>query len=231
MKQTTNQCVYCGSQSSTTQDHIPPKSFYPEPRPSNLITVPACFACNNSSGKDEEFFLATYMFSDAGVSPTGKKLWDQTLHRMYAKNRGLRRRIASLLRPVRLTTPSGLFLGRGIAIKQEEPRLARVVEKIIRGIYFFEYNERLDPLIKIAAVFLRSEEDAAEPMTFNNQLYSGSRDWPDVFEYRFNRVTDKPEDSMWIIRFFGRIVYWAISSNENEFLPIKSTPDNSTVAG
>jgi len=231
MKQTTNQCVYCGSQASTTLDHVPPKSFYPEPRPSNLITVPACLACNNSYGKDEEFFLATYMFSDAGVSPTGKKLWDQKLHRTFAKNRGLRRRIASLLRPVRLTTPSGIFLGRRIAIKQDEPNLAKVVEKIVRGLYFFEYNERLDPAIKIVALFLRSEEDAVEPMKFNNQLHYGSREWPNVFEYRFNRTIEKPEDSMWIIRFFGRIVYWAISSNENEFLPIENPSDNSTVAG
>lgn len=49
-----NKCIYCGSNKDLTKDHIPPKSFFSSPRPSNLITVPSCKICNNEYGKDDE---------------------------------------------------------------------------------------------------------------------------------------------------------------------------------
>ena len=58
-------CVYCGHNPGITDDHVPRKSFFPQPRPSNLITVPACNKCNSSIGKDEDYFLAAFMFSEA----------------------------------------------------------------------------------------------------------------------------------------------------------------------
>jgi hypothetical protein len=60
-------CAYCNKQEKETDDHVPPKSFYPTPRPSNLITVPSCLKCNQGLGKDEEFFLAIIMFDVIGV--------------------------------------------------------------------------------------------------------------------------------------------------------------------
>ena len=222
MKNDKELCVYCNSRFAETQDHVPPKGFFPQPRPSNLITVPACKECNLGSGVDEEFFLASFMFSEAGVTSTGKTLWEQKLHRMYAKNNGLRRRIATLLRRVNLVTPSGLFIKRGIVIKQDEPRLAKVVAKIVRGLYYFEYKEPLDISTEIISQFLRTESDAAEAIKFNDQLLYGTRQWTNIFEYKFNRVEENHRCSMWVIRFFGKIVFWVISGNDNDF--VKTVP-------
>ena len=47
-------CIYCGKNEANERDHIPPKSFFPEPRPSNLITVPSCSVCNRGYGKIDE---------------------------------------------------------------------------------------------------------------------------------------------------------------------------------
>jgi hypothetical protein len=49
-----SQCIYCGINEANERDHIPPKSFFPEPRPSNLITVPSCSKCNRDYGKIDE---------------------------------------------------------------------------------------------------------------------------------------------------------------------------------
>jgi len=136
-------CVYCVKRPGLTRDHVPPKSFFPKPRPSDLITVPACRSCNREAGKDEELFLAAFMFGEAGVSLAGKKLWDEKLHRMYDKNRGLRRRIAKSMHSVDIFTPGGVFLGRGLGVRLEEERINRVVTKIIRGLYYHEYQEAL----------------------------------------------------------------------------------------
>lgn len=48
-------CVYCGADKNLTVDHVPPKLLLEKPYPPNLITVPACFACNQSFQKDDEY--------------------------------------------------------------------------------------------------------------------------------------------------------------------------------
>ena len=51
-------CVYCGSTDDPTRDHVPPRAVFPKPRPTNLVTVPACRACNSSAAADDEYFAA-----------------------------------------------------------------------------------------------------------------------------------------------------------------------------
>jgi len=205
-------CVYCSLVRAVTQDHVPPKSFFPKPRPLDLITVPSCKSCNEGSGIDEELFLATFMFTEAGVSDAGKKLWDEKLHRMYKKNLGLKKRIASSLHEVDLFTPSGIALGRRMAIRHDEIRSEKVINKIVRGLYYYEYRKPLPASVEITNHLLQQPSEIAEMEKFAPMLLFGSRKWPSVFEYRFNRVAEQPEGSMWIMRFYGKVVFWAISS-------------------
>ena len=51
----TSKCVFCGAL-ATTRDHVPPQGVFPDPRPTDLITVPACDICNNSTKLDDEYF-------------------------------------------------------------------------------------------------------------------------------------------------------------------------------
>jgi len=48
-------CVFCGDP-ATTRDHVPPKGVFPDPKPSDLITVPACDSCNSDTKLDDEYF-------------------------------------------------------------------------------------------------------------------------------------------------------------------------------
>ena len=47
-------CIYCGD-GATTREHIPSKTFWVEPYPDNLPTIPACFPCNNGISFDEQY--------------------------------------------------------------------------------------------------------------------------------------------------------------------------------
>ena len=216
MKVKDHKCVYCDSLPGVTQDHVPPKSFFPKPRPDDLIKVPACRSCNEGAAKDEELFLATFMFTEAGISDAGKKLWDEKLHRMYRKNPGLKKHIARSLQDVNLVTSSGIHLGKRLAIRHEEARSKKVIDKIIRGLYHFEYQESLPQSIEITIHFLQEPSEITTVVEkINPMLLNGSRRWPDIFEYRFNRVAEQPEGSVWVIRFFGTAVFWATSKNRN----------------
>src|SRR5260221_10101484 len=49
-------CAYCGGEErKLTDDHVPPKLVLEEPFPDNLITVPACAACNRGFQRDDEY--------------------------------------------------------------------------------------------------------------------------------------------------------------------------------
>lgn len=208
-------CIYCGKLKELTKDHVPPDSFFPKPRPSNLITVPSCYKCNQEAGKDEELFLATFMFSQAGVTEVGRKLWDQKLHRMYLKNWGLRRRISKSLHLSETYTPSGIYLGRNMVINAEAGRCYRVVSKIVRGLYFFEFSQALPSSTEIICHLLQKPQEFKAAEEHMHHLNFGSRQWPGIFEYRFNRVAAGHEGSMWLVRFFKFPVFWVISSNKD----------------
>lgn len=194
---------------------MPPKSFFPKPRPVNLLTVPACRICNKSFEKDEELFLATFMFTEIGITEAGKKLWDEKLHRMYEKNLGLRKRISKSLQQVELVTPGGIYLGRRFVIKHNDAHSERVINKIVRGLYYYEYKEPLPPSVKISSHFLKRPSEISEVEKFVPMLLFGSRKWPGIFEYRYNRIANQTEGSMWVMRFFGKVVFWAISADRN----------------
>lgn len=215
-KKEKNFCVYCAEYKKTTKDHVPPESFFPKPKPSDLITVPACAGCNGSAGKDEEFFLATFMFSEAGESVAGKKLWNEKIHRMYDKNKGLRRKIAQNLKYSDVITSSGIFLGRKLTIKQEPKRFENVVSKIVKGLYFFEYNEIIPKTIGVMSHFIQSQEEASEVLKYKYELKFGTRRWDGIFEYCFNRNQENPEDFIWLLRFYGYAVFFGIGFNKNE---------------
>ena len=57
-------CVYCRSPEDLTRDHIPPRSFFPAPRPTNLITVPCCAECHREFTKDDEYLRNLLIFVD-----------------------------------------------------------------------------------------------------------------------------------------------------------------------
>jgi hypothetical protein len=67
-------CVYCSDGQGITKDHVPPRSFFPEPRPANLITVPSYKICNSGAAIDGSYLLTILMFSDAGNTVARKGL-------------------------------------------------------------------------------------------------------------------------------------------------------------
>lgn len=51
------QCVYCVNANAETWDHVPPKGIFAADNRDDLIRVPACFNCNNSFSKDDEWLI------------------------------------------------------------------------------------------------------------------------------------------------------------------------------
>src|SRR5262249_6151706 len=81
-------CIYCLANPRETNDHIPPKGLFREPRPSNLITVPACYRCNSSFSGDDDYFLNLALDWTASESIDGKEIVAKRLRSMKRKEGG-----------------------------------------------------------------------------------------------------------------------------------------------
>lgn len=89
-------CVICDKNPATTSDHIPPKGVFPRPRPSDLITIPACVECNKiTQNLDEEFRVFINMFVGK-TTPQAENLWKtETLPTVQHNKRLLRKAMSS----------------------------------------------------------------------------------------------------------------------------------------
>ena len=128
-------CVYCASTENLTVEHAPPKLIFPKPRPSDLITVPACVDCNLQGSRDAEYFrlclclnpLTKDMPSVVSLQPAVQR----SLKRPQAT--GFRTAFFRSLEPER---------GR-IAVTIDMGRIHLVVRRIVQCLYLHETGAKL----------------------------------------------------------------------------------------
>ena len=200
-------CVYCGNKPGSTRDHVPPQNLFPTPKPVNMVTVPCCEDCQARFKKDEDVFMAWITFGPAGESPAGKLLWEQKLKRTYKKDSGVKKVIGRSFKQVNLETPGGIYLGKRLAISIDPERKNNVLKKIVRGLFWIEYKERLPEDVPIEIYGIHGKD---EPI---NELIAVTDEaitaWEGIFEYRHKRAPELFE-SYWIMSFFRRNYFVAI---------------------
>lgn len=194
-------CIYCGNKPGITRDHVPPKNLFPKPKPLNMLTVPCCKDCQARFKKDEDVFMAWITFGPAGESPAGIQLWEQKLKRTYNKDSGVKKIIRKSFKQVSLETPGGIYMGKGLAVAINPERKNNVLKKIVRGLFWAEYKERLpeDILIEIYGIHGKGES-INKLISVTNEAKNS---WEGIFEYRHARAQGCFE-SYWIMSFFRR---------------------------
>lgn len=110
----TENCIYCVNGTAEDRDHVPPQCFFSTPRPSNLITVPACAKCNWSFGKVDERArnLLTSLESTEGHQAITSQLAAKR-DRSYKRGKGTN--LQYMLQSMKLIdyhSPGGIYLGK-----------------------------------------------------------------------------------------------------------------------
>lgn len=134
-------CTYCGDRKATTADHVPPKSFFPIPRPNNLITVPCCEVCNGSFGKDDERVrnLLTSLENTENHPAILDQISDKR-DRSYLRKQGTSNFLHALnsLKIVDVYTPGGIALGNRPAFNLNQEVMNRFIERVTRALLHHE---------------------------------------------------------------------------------------------
>src|SRR5260221_412126 len=135
-------CSYCGKP-ATTRDHVPTRKLFPQPRPSDLITVPACAACNNVSSTDEEYFIHVILSHVQADSHAARTVRKQLFSKPPSARRvRMARRMLSAMLP---TTKVDSRLGELRAFEIQPEPFNRSIDKIVRGLYAHVYKAAMPP--------------------------------------------------------------------------------------
>ena len=188
-------CCFCGIRPATTRDHIPPKCVFPEPRPVDLITVPACEECNKSTASiDEEFRVFVNLFVGK-KSPEAERLWRLRTLSTVKSNRRLLNKAISAFQPGYVTPKHKIILW------DDSPH--RIFEKMVRGLYFHHFNEvladRVDIIIDQIKEMTTAKVECVKSLSCN---YIGCGQ----FLYRYGRANDDPLRSVWLFVFHRNLV-------------------------
>jgi len=197
-------CAICGTRAATTRDHVPPKSIFPKPLPSDLVTVPACGNCNSgSSPSDEEFKVGLSML--AGMeTPETLKLWKDGVMRTLAHNRRMHREVMDRFVQVDVRSPGGIYLHTREAILIPKQPIHSVLERTIRGLYYHHFGEALGTRARCDVQQFQERGDNTDIGNFVMSMPPGSIG-NGLLRYRFARAEDSPLSSLWFMLFFGKV--------------------------
>jgi hypothetical protein len=201
-------CVFCSVRAADTMDHVPPAMLFTRPRPTDLLTVPACERCNNELSNDEDLVINYLLGRREAETPAAIRLREE----LFAKERTPRRvgtaeKMLSKLTEVEVLTPGGLVIGRELLIENDWQRFDRVVGKIARGLWFGEFAERLPPDRKLL-VECQPELDGGvrEAIRTIVEVGRGRAIGTDVFEYRVAKVPGTTDAAACVMLFLRAVL-------------------------
>lgn len=201
-------CYLCGRviEDNSSNDHVPPKQFFAEElrlkHNPNLLTIPAHQACNGSYKEDEDYFVYSLMPFARGSyagEPLRKKILDVCTRRPEQ---------AKLLRKVLNEferQPSGLILPPNIVLKRfEGDRIARVIWKIVRGLYFYHFGVFVAEDAPHSCEIIPPDQKPPDEFFVlldgpSHGKYSG------VFDYMFKSYPEAHNFNYWAMLLWDRI--------------------------
>jgi len=201
-------CIYCGLQKEVTREHVIPKALFPEPLPSTMVTVDACYECNNSKSKDDAYvrdFLIADVASEA--SPVAQEIWAGKFIRSVETNRSELARTAvndASLRAV--FAPGGNYVGHAYSVPTERARLDRSFGLMVRGLWYHIWK-RLMPLDCKFDVYTMDRFFIVEAWEEMIQIGAGMGVIkPDVFACQYLADADYPFLSRWLLLFYSTTI-------------------------
>lgn len=226
-------CVHClGYFEELTEDHIFPKSWYPDSTPQNMEkwVVPACFECNNRLGEiEEETYkkLASGTDSDdiaaSGISEKVARMFDLS----SAKNEKSRRRkeanLKKICRDLLCTDkmPKGLMKNFGpskdapdksMLVHVSIPNsLDPITDKIVRGLEFRLRNRLIDTDRKIKIIHPPEPTDviSSELASLNSILEKNGTKINQGPGFTVRYAKDIYGSILYHIRIWGKWEIWA----------------------
>lgn len=201
-------CYLCGKPLTPplARDHVPPRQFYSDQirrrHNPNLLTIPVHRDCNRGYQRDEDYFVNTLAPLALG-SYSGNALLNEIFQKYQA---GEKRPLVHKMLKEFEKRPSGLILPPGLIAKRfDGERVHRVAWKIIRGLYFYNFQEVLpEDTPNRLEIVSPNEPPPREFFVLQDEPVQG-RD-PGVFDYKFRKFPEVHNCNYWAMLFWDRLI-------------------------
>jgi hypothetical protein len=198
-------CYLCAQPGADSRDHIVPSSLFSPPRPSNLVTLPAHFACQSKFSKSEDYLRNILAgMADDGSDPS---VPCEAVNKAFARNVGLSRGVLKGLRRAEpVLSPGGIHIGTSPAFIFTPELFFPALEKMIRALVYHDSGEFLPNGAKIQW----RQYNCANPDELSPALESRSRkslSCDRVFE---SGSIKGSEFRWWFVRFYKRFTFSAL---------------------
>lgn len=208
-------CYNCGCDSANTMEHVIARCFIPEPRPDNLITVPACQNCNQGIAQDEEYVRDRLSLVVAGADFDVPSTCDVALRSLRRKNASGKK--AALFKEIVLL-PQAFLTKDGpsdMAVLMQKPRVDRVIQKMIKGFFFFHFGKPLGSVMVEAEILssINPKGDRSRIMRLLEGLYR-SPTWAQNFGVDTHVIcglaAEDERAGLWSFKLLGQHILFAL---------------------
>jgi hypothetical protein len=210
-------CAYCGVTPADTVDHIPPKLFFAAPYPDNLLTVPACKACNKSFQTDDEYtrFIVSIDFR-AQKNPVAQLKMPAVLRSFQRpESRAFSQYLVGQMSESMILGADGEPMGQSVEVDRN--RVNATGKRLVRGLYYIEQKTNLGSPAEFRVASkagITSKDPAIQQFA---RMYAGSTDRRskeigDVFSYA---VCFYPEFSIWFLLLYEYFSWLATTQSDD----------------
>jgi hypothetical protein len=215
-------CYNCGNTQADTAEHVIARTLIPEPRPGNLITVPACRQCNEAVSRDEEYLRDRLSAVVGGADFEAPAAWD-VAWRFMQRPEAMGKKSAFFKDVLKL--PSAVPTKNGpsdMAVGMEKRRVDNVIQKIVRGFYFHFFKEPLGN-VEFEIDLLSSINPRGDRAALSNLLAKiyESPTWAQNFGTDTHAICAIAEDNqragLWSFKFFGQHIAVALVGPKGYF--------------
>jgi hypothetical protein len=198
-----------------SREHVIPQGLFANALPGDLPKIPVCEPCNNKKSRYDTYlrdFLLLDM--DSCDQPEARELFPR-LERAIPRKQSEMAYHAMQSRIVSLYTPSKVYAGIAYATDLPKEPITTSLAYITRGLYRYYYNDML-PLKSTFHVARLRDMDAIRDH-FVTFLATGAA-WKrvgegNVFECIYSKAIEKPEVSIWFLRFFKGVFFSVVTNH------------------
>jgi len=195
-------CAICGKRKARTKDHVPPKGLFDKPRPSDLITVPACKKCNNGESHYDELFKIYIGLQVARNGVNQVNIGKEAI-RSAKRNTKIRKAILDNAELREVITDNGIYTGEKVYLSRwtDEANIAfeKVIKRTVKGLYYHHYKKYLDA--QIDTYWFNSIPNYDKEVFDIKSIGNGK------FIYLHAAAVDEEMASAWFFQFYG--AHWA----------------------
>lgn len=196
-------CVYCGTRSATTNDHVFARKFFLEARRGHLPQVPACRPCNTAKANLEHYLTATLPFGGRHADAAANLL--SMVPQRLDQNLALKRKLAAGMSRT-WTREAGVYLPTS-TVPFEPEKLDELFAFIAKGLLWHHWHVLITP--DTAGVWAGILNGTGERLLTSQMARARVRctgkPGGGTFNYEGVQASDNPSTTIWMFSVYGGV--------------------------